>query len=466
MIDHGDWKYRLALLGLYGFLIELKPSEAYLNPYLVHDKGFSNSQLNNSIYPFSTYGQLLFILLVPATSQLITPKRMFYIESCGFLFTRWILIRGTSLWSMQAMQLTYAVGKSVKAVYLCYMYLLVEKCHYHQATGFVWGAQALGMSMAGLIGQVLFSYCHWSLLALNYFSMVSVCCAFVVSVFIPSQQQSQQLQQQQPLEHKEQSQDEITLLSTELSQKSSTNTEDDEGQDVQCYQAVSPVSIEQPCQVNNKQPEAAEGCCWAKIWAEYRTVLELFRDHRGPWATTWILARCCEELMQNYAQVLWTQRAINNNHHSSSSYSLYGTICAAYMGAGVAASLLPVYYNLKQQQQRTWMIQTVSVVGLCTTMILMTWIERLSVAYVTYVLYGACYYAFMTCTSCQLASHSSVKEQVLLYAANLFCASALATMVTAVLSSMNATTQTWFWTITALQLVLLPLFLLSSSTSR
>lgn len=98
---------------------------------------------------------------------------------------------------------------------------------------------------------------------------------------------------------------------------------------------------------------------------------------------------------------------------------------------------------------------------LCTTMLLMTCIDSLSMAYVMYVLYGAFYYAFITCISCQLATLSSVKQQVLLFAANLFLATVLETVVTLILSSVEASTEAWFWTISGLQVMLVPAYVFS-----
>ena len=51
--------------GAVRYEVNRKPSEAYLNPFLVHDKGFTNEELNNQVYPYWTYGQLIFLALVP-----------------------------------------------------------------------------------------------------------------------------------------------------------------------------------------------------------------------------------------------------------------------------------------------------------------------------------------------------------------------------------------------------------------
>ena len=55
------------VLCLYGFFKEFKPSEPFLNPFLTHNrsdptnpgKGFSNSVLEEDVYPIWTYSYLV-----------------------------------------------------------------------------------------------------------------------------------------------------------------------------------------------------------------------------------------------------------------------------------------------------------------------------------------------------------------------------------------------------------------------
>jgi len=117
-------------------------------------------------------------------SKFITPKRMFYLETTGFIVTRVLLLGGSSLLSMQFMQLTYAIGTSIKAIYYCYVYLIFEREYYGIVTGVVWGASALGTCVSGVLGQILVND-GVSYLVLNYISMGSVCVAFVLAFFIP-----------------------------------------------------------------------------------------------------------------------------------------------------------------------------------------------------------------------------------------------------------------------------------------
>ncbi|RQM26946.1 hypothetical protein B5M09_003668 [Aphanomyces astaci] len=170
-------------LCLYGFFIELKPSEAYLNTFLTSEKahvlGFSNQVTNDDIYPWFTYGQMLMLVAMPLFVERFQYRTVLLIESVGFLFTRLLLLWATSLFWMQV---TYAVGTASKVVYLCMIYREVKQEEYHRATAVVWAASLGGQFAAGVLGQILVSF-HASLWLLNYISLANVCVAFVVALY-------------------------------------------------------------------------------------------------------------------------------------------------------------------------------------------------------------------------------------------------------------------------------------------
>ncbi|KAF0752541.1 hypothetical protein AaE_005999 [Aphanomyces astaci] len=198
-------------LCLYGFFIELKPSEAYLNTFLTSEKGTyispaspTKSQMTTSTRG-STYGQMLMLVAMPLFVERFQYRTVLLIESVGFLFTRLLLLWATSLFWMQghqplviqtqnipttllcayiAMQVTYAVGTASKVVYLCMIYREVKQEEYHRATAVVWAASLGGQFAAGVLGQILVSF-HASLWLLNYISLANVCVAFVVALYVP-----------------------------------------------------------------------------------------------------------------------------------------------------------------------------------------------------------------------------------------------------------------------------------------
>ena len=85
------------------------------------------------------------------------------------------------------MQLCYAVGTSAKVVYYAYVYLLpINTEGYGHYTSWIWGAQALGQFVAGLLGQWLHDRDPNSLLMLNYISTFSVSASFLLVFALPN----------------------------------------------------------------------------------------------------------------------------------------------------------------------------------------------------------------------------------------------------------------------------------------
>ncbi|KAL7549057.1 hypothetical protein ACHAWF_012325 [Thalassiosira exigua] len=424
-IIQSNWKYGLALLGAYGFFVEMKPSEPYLTPYLAVDKNFPKDVINNRIYPYWTYGELVAVFFVPFLAKFITPKRLLYLETLGFLATRALLIWGTSLPAMQFMQLTYAIGTSVKSVYYCYTYLVFEKKHFDTATGFIWGAQAFGGCVSGVLGQLLVN-AGMSYLALNYISMTSVCIALFLALFVPEKKYESRIV--------------------------ATDSGDTSGRD-------NITSFAHGEQI----PATLSTSDWRGyvdvVAAEYMQVFYLFRDSRGPMSFTWILTKCVEELVQNYASTLW--------YNLSDDSQSYGTVIALYQGFGVIGALFPVIVRVLVKDEGfqstiTRALQGMASVCFLASLIIMTVTDDIWVAYLAYIAAGFFYYVFITGVSCKIAEASQPSEQVLLFAANLFCAAMVSTIVTLVLSNIDAQPKMWFTAVCGIQGMTVPVYFYQS----
>jgi len=422
------WKYGLMLLGIYGFFIEMKPSEPYLTPYLVEEKQFTIEEINNSIYPYWTYAQLITVFFVPLMAKFITPKRMFYLETLGFLMTRAFLIWGSSLFAMQLMQLTYAIGTSVKSIYYCYMYLIFEQKHFGTVTGFVWGAQAFGTCMSGIIGQLLVN-ANVSYLSLNYISMGSVCIAFFLAFLIP--------------EKKYGSRQEVIDIETSI------QTEEDLG-----FVANDVVETSAPNDIVFDH-KSSIGYYVSMVADEYVQVFHLFRDRRGPMAFNWILTKCVAQLVGNYASILW--------YSLSDDPQFYGAAISLYQGIGVIGALLPVFAGVivedqKLQSSLVHIFQGIAIIGIQLSLVLMTVTNEIWMMYVAFISFGFFYYVFITGLSCSMASDSQPLEHVFVFAANLFCAALIETIITLILSNINAKPKIWFTVVCVVQGITIPVY--------
>ena len=90
-------------------------------------KHFSEAQVNDSIYPWSTYAYLPFLLVLGPAAELFSYRAVILISICGRVITRFLLLYGDSLLEMQLMQVFYALGTAAedgKVVCVCVLFCI------------------------------------------------------------------------------------------------------------------------------------------------------------------------------------------------------------------------------------------------------------------------------------------------------------------------------------------------------
>lgn len=182
------WIYATVVLLLYGFFKELKPSEAFLTPYLTNDTGgknFSVDDVNDNVYPFWTYSYLVSALFVFLFTDVARYNPIILIEAVAYLTTRALLIWGDTITAMQLMQVAYGVATATEVGYYSYIYSAVPPRHYERLTGPVRAVVLFGRSISSFVGQILFTTGCLDYYGLNYFSMASVCVSAVFAMLLP-----------------------------------------------------------------------------------------------------------------------------------------------------------------------------------------------------------------------------------------------------------------------------------------
>lgn len=169
-------------------------------PYLTDVKGFSGDAVANDIFPVSIYASLFFYLIAGSASKRMGLKTFVLCGAACRLWTRMILLWGTSLGAMQLMQVVYAAGTSADAILMAYAYAIVggeetnergiyvhssEGRRYRTVTGALSASHLGSYMLAALFGQVAFDS-GASYEALFYVSFVSVGAGCVVGCFLPS----------------------------------------------------------------------------------------------------------------------------------------------------------------------------------------------------------------------------------------------------------------------------------------
>ena len=171
-------------------------------PYLTDVKGFSGDAVAKDIFPVSIYASLFFYLIAGPASKRMGLKTFVLCGAACRLWTRMILLWGTSLGAMRLMQVVYAAGTSADAILMAYAYAIVggeetdergigmnvhssEGRRYRTVTGALSASHLGSYMLAALSGQVAFDS-GVSYEALFYVSFVSVGAGCVVGCFLPS----------------------------------------------------------------------------------------------------------------------------------------------------------------------------------------------------------------------------------------------------------------------------------------
>ena len=142
-------------------------------------------QVNSQIYTYWPYSYLVSALLVFLLTDLLRYKPVILVESLAYLATRLLLIWGTSIHSMQWMQVAYGVATATEIAYFSYIYVAVSTVHYKKVTSYLRAVRLFGQSMSGILGQILISTQIAGYVTLNYISFASVSVACVFAVLLP-----------------------------------------------------------------------------------------------------------------------------------------------------------------------------------------------------------------------------------------------------------------------------------------
>lgn len=186
-----NWISPTVILCTYGFFKDMKPSEPFLTPYLNSTyKNLDHKDIEDQIYPISTYAYLASLFLVFLLTDFLRYKPLIILESLAYLATRVILVWGNGIFIMQIMQLTYGIASAAEIAYYSYIYTVVDEEYYQRVTSYTRAATLIGRGFSDVLGQILISTDTTNLLVLNYISFGSVCIAVIVCMFLPKVQKS------------------------------------------------------------------------------------------------------------------------------------------------------------------------------------------------------------------------------------------------------------------------------------
>jgi MFS family permease len=153
----GDMWTIIGLCSL-GFFVSCQPSEPYLTQYLRTDKNITEDQLDNTVWPYDTYGFFVFLLPAGILAELVGYRGVILLGLVCREATRVVLLYAQGVTWMATMQLTYALASATNQVYFAFVYMIMEPDTYQSSTSYVRASYCIGDFVGSITGQLLVKY--------------------------------------------------------------------------------------------------------------------------------------------------------------------------------------------------------------------------------------------------------------------------------------------------------------------
>ena len=135
------------------------------------------------IYPVGTYSYLATLVLVFLLTDFVRYKPVIILCGLSGTITFLIMIFGSSVQALQALEFTYGLFLSTEVAYFTYIYAKVEKTHYQAVSSYTRSSYLIGRFLSGVVAQLTTTFGFLNYHQLNYLT-VSGAYSFFHSVFL------------------------------------------------------------------------------------------------------------------------------------------------------------------------------------------------------------------------------------------------------------------------------------------
>eukprot|EP00039_Didymoeca_costata_P027023 m.17240 g.17240 ORF g.17240 m.17240 type:complete len:448 (+) comp5955_c0_seq1:156-1499(+) len=159
--------------------ISFQPSEPYLTRYLQEVKNISGSDLDNYVWPWDVYGTFISLPVLGLLAESIGYRIVVGVGLCFREATRLLLLYGSGVQMMAAMQGTYAFATTANTILNALLYTVVGKESFASSTAMLLACQHIGHLIASGVGEALVDAGH-PLVTLFYISWGSTSLALII----------------------------------------------------------------------------------------------------------------------------------------------------------------------------------------------------------------------------------------------------------------------------------------------
>ncbi|XP_066587362.1 thiamine transporter 1-like [Prorops nasuta] len=405
------WQISL-LLCCFGFLKDFRPGESFVTNYLTGPwKNFTETEVNQYIYPISTYSYLTCTVFVFLLTDLVRYKPVIIL--CGLSGTACFLtlVLGKTLFLMQIVEFLYGLFLSAEIAYYTYIYAKVDKKHYQEVAGHTKGAALVGRFMSAVVAQIATSFYLLDYHELTMLTAGALAISVIFSLFLPSVEQS------------------IYFHSSKNNAKSSPTTEpinasvnpinsnlNQSNLNFNLEKRILQLDIEKHDNFKQKIRNACK-LLWTDFWSAYTNV------HVIKWSAWWAFATCGYLQVATYMQLIWIDiakdRAEIYNGAVDAMYTIIGAITVFIV------SKVPLNWPLLAEA-----ILSVFSILEGVLVIISAITSTLWVSYICYVGFGIIYHTIITIANFEVAKYINEDSFGLIFGINTFLTLGLQSVLT------------------------------------
>ncbi|XP_061492841.1 thiamine transporter 2 isoform X2 [Rhineura floridana] len=407
-----EWIFPTLILCIYGFFSMMKPSEAFLTPYLAGpDKNLTINEVTQHIFPVWTYSYLALLFPVFLITDYVRYKPVIILQGISFLITWLLLLFASGVPAMQVMEFFYGMVTATEVAYYAYIYSVVSIDHYQKVTSYCRSITLVALTVGSMLGQLLVSLAHVSYFYLNAITLASVSVAFISSFFLPMTQKSMFFHRT--------SSPEASIGPTDKDPPNVSNHHWDKAVPTTSSVSFQNLPVHQLPKVQEQNRFLTVLFQLCKDLKKCYSTKKLFY-----WSIWWALATAGFNQVLNYAQVLWDHKAPS---HSSQVYN--GAVEAIATFLSSLASLGVGYVKVN------WDLTGELALGIFSaldagSLFLMHLTRNIWACYAGYLVFKACYMLLITIATFQIAVSLNMERYALLFGFNNFIALLIQTIVT------------------------------------
>ncbi|XP_012148490.2 thiamine transporter 2 [Megachile rotundata] len=408
------WIIISCILCVFGCFKEFRPSESFVTDYLTGSwKNFTNIQVNQEIFPVSTYSYFATLVVVFLITDFVRYKPIIIL--CGFsgALTFLLLIVGKDLLTLQIVEFGYGLFFSTEVAYYTYIYAKVDKKHYQEVTSHTKAASLFGRCLSGIVAQLTVSFDILNYHQLNYVTLSALTFATLWACFLPSVGQSIYF-------HKK---DENYENYNSATNNAVTTSHDVNGGSHRTEEHNNYNSPIKNISFLHKIKRA-----YVLLWNDF--LVAYSNNHVLKWSMWWSFSTCGYLQIISYIQLLWQTAVLPGdkiyNGAVDSLYTIIGTATVFCIGK------LPFNWSVIGDVVVSFMSLVEGILLLISSYSYNIWL-----LYGVYILFGIIYHTMATVASFEVAKCISEDSYGLIFGVNTFISLLLQTILTVIVVNGN-----------------------------